>query len=96
MKKYFVLLLFVFVVGCSASVSESDRGRIKTMKDTRDGEVFSFNTDTVKNIKFNPISGTHSMTIITTDGDRRTLTEKSELYLKLIGDVPVSEWKDTP
>jgi len=61
-------------------ISEQDRNRIMTCTDIRDGRVFKFNTNTIKNVRIG-IGAPDSFDITTLNNKSMTLTSDMQ-YLK--------------
>lgn len=76
---FFIALLCLF--GCSPEIEDEYRGLIIDCTDFRDGEKFSFNTDTIRDIEKN-WSGVTGFRITTLDGKDKFLKSEMELYIK--------------
>ena len=79
-----VILIALLCCGCTVdggSVSEDDLNKVMVCTDTRDGEVFSFNTNTVTNVR-QGFGAPHTMEVTTLNGDKRTLNSDMEVWLK--------------
>jgi hypothetical protein len=77
-------LIVLLAAGCTMNggeVSDKDRNKIMTCKDTRDGETFSFNTNTITNIR-RGIGAPHTFDVVTTDGKSMSLSTDMEAWLK--------------
>jgi len=91
MKTYNKIALLLVVTwsallaaGCTVDggeLAESDRNKVMTCKDTRDGEVFQFNTNTIRNFRFG-IGAPSSFDVTTFDGREMTLNSEMEAWLK--------------
>jgi hypothetical protein len=62
-------------------VAEHDKNKIFDCKDTRDGETFSFNSNTVRDVRVG-IGADSSFTITTLDGKEKKLNSSMEAYIK--------------
>ncbi len=79
-----VSLAALLAAGCTMNggdVAEEDRNKIMTCTDTRDGEVFQFNTNTITNVRAG-IGAPSSFDIVTLDGRKITLNSNMEAWLK--------------
>jgi hypothetical protein len=80
-------LSFLIALLCSsctvknAEVAGHDKNKIMDCKDTRDGETFSFNTNTVRDISVG-IGGDSSFTVTTLDGKEKKFNSNMEAYIK--------------
>lgn len=79
-----IILTLLLVSGCTINggdVVKEDLNKIIICKDTRDGETFSFNTNTVTNSRqgFGAVS---SIDIITDDGKQMTISDDMNSWLK--------------
>jgi len=76
------------LTGCTvkAHVSEEDANKLMVCTDTRDGEVFSFNTNTVTNMRAG-FGVPSSFDILTTEGKEMTLNNNMEAWLKCVDGV---------
>ena len=84
-KQLLVMLLLCFVaVGCTVdggSVVKEDLNKIVICKDARDGEIFSFNSNTITNVR-RGFGAPGSVDITTDDGKKMTLSDDMSLWLK--------------
>jgi hypothetical protein len=74
----------VLAAGCTmegGELAEKDRNKVMTCKDTRDGEVFQFNTNTIRNVRAG-IGAPSSFDVTTFDGREMTLTSDTEAWIK--------------
>lgn len=80
-----VALIVFLSTGCTvnAEISDEDKNKIITCTDTRDGEVFSFNTDTVTNMRAG-FGSPSTYDMVTTDGKKMTLSSDMAAYLKCV------------
>jgi len=76
-------LIVLLVAACSMEGDVSDGGRNKMMvcKDFRDGETFSFNTNTIKNVRIGIVAPT-TFDVVTVDGKAKTLSSEMVPWLK--------------
>jgi hypothetical protein len=80
-------LSFLIALLCSSctvegvDVAEHDKNKIIDCKDTRDGDAFSFNTNTVKDVRAG-IGAPTTFTVTTLDGKEKHLSSDMEAYLK--------------
>lgn len=77
----------LLIQSCSASldatVAPEDMDRVYVCTDTRDGEVFSYNTNTITNARITILGGgPSSMDIVTTDGRKMTVTSAMTAWWK--------------
>ena len=92
-KKVAVLLIplaALLCTGCTAKaeISKEDLNKVKTCTDTRDGEVFSFNTNTVTNVRVG-YGAPSTFDMVTTDGDKMTISsDAAVLFLKCKDSTP--------
>lgn len=77
MKKYLILLL---LVGCTISGRVEDKNQWIICKDTRDGEIFYYNTDSVHDVRVG--IGIYSAKLVTTKNDTIMINQNSNIYLK--------------
>ena len=84
MKKLLTLITIVLLTSCTieGKLDESDKNKLTECIDTRDGEVFIFNTNTITNVRLDLINSTGSFDIITLEGIKKTLNSNSEIFLK--------------
>ncbi len=78
------LIPLILLTGClerEAALIEQDN-KVMECTDTRDGEVFTYETDNVKDISSSGILGDISITVIDNDGNERVLKKEMEAYLK--------------
>ena len=76
------LILSAGLFGCTVDGKiEVERNKKMICKDTRDGETFSFNTNSVTNARLG-IGADHSFDVTDNNGKKRTLTSNMEAYLK--------------
>jgi len=70
------------VIGFSSEgIVERQKNKMMKCVDTRDGEVFYFNTNTVHNIYIG-YGSPHRYDVVTSNGDTMTLKSDMEIYLK--------------
>lgn len=84
MNKMLLLFSILLVLGgCSfeAKVAEEYENVNMSCTDTRDGETFTYNTDTLKDMQVT-LSGSYSFNIRDDTGKLRWFTEMSEVYYK--------------
>lgn len=69
--------------GCSieGQLPEGEQNKLMVCKDFRDGETFSFNTNTITDIRVG-IGSPTTFKIITISGEVKTLSSSMEAYLK--------------
>ena len=81
-----LLVACLLTVGCTmdgGEVAQKDLSKTITCKDTRDGEMFSFNTDTITNIR-RGVGAPTSFDMTTNDGKQITLSSDMEAWLKCV------------
>ncbi len=83
MNKLIILTMSVVLCGCTvdAELSEESKNKNMVCTDSRDNEVFSFNSNTITNIR-QGIGADSSVDIIDDTGGKRTLKSSMELYIK--------------
>lgn len=77
-------LIVLLAAGCTmdgGKVAEKDKNKIMVCKDTRDGETFSFSTNTITNMRAG-IGAPSTFDVVTTDGKARTLSSDMGSWLK--------------
>lgn len=81
-------LLFLsvsLVAGCGITVdgnlAETSRNVVIVCKDSRDGEIFSFNTNTVTNVRIG-FGAPSTFDVITSDGKKRMLSSTLDTVIK--------------
>ena len=81
----FASVLILLLVACTldGEMDENSRNRLIKCTDTRDGEIFYYNTNTVTNVRVG-IGAPTSFDIMITDGKRMTLNSDMEVYLKCV------------
>lgn len=70
--------------GCTmkgGDIDEKDRNKLMVCKDFRDGEMFSFNTNTITNVRIG-VGAPSAFDVTTTDGKKKTLSSTMEAWLK--------------
>jgi len=82
MKYLLLIAIALLMSGCTVSgkVSEEELNKLKVCTDTRDGEKFIFNTNTVYDVRAG--FENWSFSLVDTNGSTHHLTAQSELYLK--------------
>ena len=73
-------VLFCFY-GCSAKIADKDRGLVFDCVDFRDGEKFSFNTDSISDI-VRTFTSIVSFKITTLEGNDLIIRHEQEAYIK--------------
>lgn len=83
MSRIILILLVVMASGCTAKaeISEEDKNKTMSCKDTRDGERFSFRTNDITDIRAG-LGAPTSMSIVTLKGKKMTVTSSMEAWLK--------------
>ena len=84
-SKLLIALLSVLLCGACTTegeVSSEDLNKIIICKDTRDGEVFKYNTNTVHDIRVKNFNELDSISFTTVDGKKMTITGKNEVLYK--------------
>jgi len=83
--KILAIVFFTLISACTyqAEVSEEDINNHVTCTDTRDGEVFSFHAKNMSNIRVG-MDGYASMDIIDDKGNKRSVNNGMEIYLKCV------------
>lgn len=84
MKILNFILISPLITGCTidgGAVVESDKNKIVTCTDTRDGEVFGFNTNSVNNAR-QGFGTPSSIDIVTLDGKAKTISDNMRAWLK--------------
>ena len=77
-----IILLVCLMTGCTTSGNISETGnKLMECKDTRDGEVFRFNTKTITNIRVGFLAPT-TFDLVTLDGRKKSLSDQAEAWLK--------------
>ncbi len=84
MKKQSHACAILLLVACMvpAEVHESSRGKTIECKDTRDGEVFRYRANDVRNIRRDLFGPMVSFTVTDTESKVRHLNRQMEAYLK--------------
>lgn len=77
------ILIGQLITGCSVSgeVSQNDLNKVVTCKDVRNGDVFSFNTSSITNVRVG-FDGQPSFDIVTNNGRRININKKMDTWLK--------------
>ena len=78
-------LIVLLAAGCNmkgGDIAEKDRNKLMVCKDTRDGETFSFNTNTITNLRVGLVGAPTTFNVTTTDGKEKTLSSTMETWLK--------------
>jgi len=85
LKTLSIALIVLLFVGCTArtELSEEDENKTKICTDIRDGEVFSFNTNTVTNMRAG-FGAPSTFDMVTTGGKKMTLSSAMAAYLKCV------------
>lgn len=78
---FLAIFLIILISSCELQQAEESKNRMMVCTDTRDGEVFRYNTNNITNIHMS-ISGVTSFNITTTNGDIKLLKSSMEVYLK--------------
>jgi len=80
------LLTTVLAAGCTmeGSLEGGEKNKIVDCTDVRDGEKFTFNASTIKNIRYGVFADS-CFTVTTESGDERTLCKSHEAWLKCKG-----------
>lgn len=82
---YTLLLTFIslLMTGCTVEgqLAEESKNVINVCKDTRDGEIFSYNSNTIKNVRVG-VGAPTSMDIVTITGKKKTLTSDMVEFIK--------------
>jgi hypothetical protein len=83
MKVLVIGLLTLTLPACTMDGSVADE-QPKTMecKDTRDGEVFRFDSSTVRDVRIGILGAESCLTLTDSDGATRTLCEKAAQFIK--------------
>lgn len=84
MKFQILIIAFICLAGCTmegGGVSAEDLNKTVTCTDTRDGETFSFNTNSVTNTRIG-IGAPTSFDVTTDDGRKMTINSSMEAWLK--------------
>lgn len=80
--QFLVALSVVTMVGCTVGGSEViNKNEVKVCTDSRDGETFSFNTNSVTNVR-RGIGAPTTFNVIDSEGNKRSLSTSMEVYLK--------------
>ena len=81
-----LIISLLLISGCTmkAEVSEDDLNKIKICTDTRDGEVFSFNTNSMTNVRAGFGGAESSVDIVTFEGKKMTVYARMEAYIKCV------------
>ena len=86
MKLFYQILLIlaiVSIIGCTVGGSEVvNKNEVKVCTDTRDGETFSFNTNSVTNVRRGVLGEPTTFDVIDGEGNKRSLSSSMEVYLK--------------
>ena len=77
----FTIIAFVSCEQKAEGIVERQKNKMMKCVDTRDGEVFYFNTNTVHNIYIG-YGSPHRYDVVTSNGDTMTLKSDMEIYLK--------------
>lgn len=79
-----LILASLFLSACTmeGSLSESSKNKNVKCTDTRDGEVFTYNTNTATNVRIGTSGG--SLDVVDSNGVSRHLSSPMELYLKCV------------
>lgn len=82
-RKLVVVLATLLLTGCGVQgeVADEDKNKTVTCVDTRDGETFSFNTTSVKNI-VKGFDGITTFDVTDSTGTVRKLNSNMEVFLK--------------
>lgn len=83
MKPLISIFLISALSGCidfAGKIADEDLNMLATCTDTRDGEVFTFNTNDIFNIRRSFSGG--SFEVKDSNGIDRVFTERMELYIK--------------
>ncbi len=85
MKRYSVIFMIIFLSGCTfdSGVSEESKNKVITCTDTRDGEIFTFKTNDITNVRSGFMADS-SFDVVDQNGIKRTLTSISHIYIKCI------------
>lgn len=79
-----IFTCILLLTGCTfggASVTEKDLSKSMICTDTRDGEIFRFNTNSITNIRTGFGTPT-TMDLITDTGEHKTISSNMETWLK--------------
>lgn len=83
LKTVFAICLIFGLVGCSIEGEMQNKNMLINCTDTRDGEKWSYNTNTVSNVRVG-IGSPHSMDLVDTEGRKRHVTSDMETYIKCV------------
>jgi hypothetical protein len=80
-----ILLLLACIIGCQlpASIKKAPNRRIRCT-DTRDGEVFYVNTDTVRNVAVGYLGAEDCVTVTDENGTDRRMCTSDKAFIKCV------------
>lgn len=84
MCRYCLLALCLVMVGCTydgGAVADVDLNKTVTCTDVRDGDVFTFNTNSITNVRAG-IGAPSSFDVVTDDGRAMTLSNSMAAWVR--------------
>lgn len=83
LNKVFIFITCLSLAACSVQgeLDQSGKNKLMSCKDTRDGETFAYNTNTITDICIG-IGAPTTFKIVTTTGKHMTLNSNMDAYIK--------------